>query len=256
MKNCPNCNGPIETGTTFCQECDKKNIELVQFCNEDNSKLTTAEPLLPKIHITNFLRSGWRLFKLKPGGFLGFTILFILISIFGMMPFTIVNTLPSGSALAGFITAQLFFSINGSLIAGYYIVAFKLLKNESVGFGSFFSGFRYFIPITMVSLISNFFIGLGYILFILPGIYLSVGYLFTTLLILDKKMGWWDAMGVSREMINKHWFSMFGFILIIGIINIFGQFLFIVGLIITLPVTICSIVAAYDDIVGIEVKNI
>lgn len=62
-------------------------------------------------------------------------------------------------------------------------------------------------------------------------------------------------MEASRKIITKNWFSMFGFILILGVINIAGILSLIIGLLFTAPLTECAMIAAYEDIVGFNLSS-
>jgi len=76
---------------------------------------------------------------------------------------------------------------------------------------------------------------LGFILLVLPGIYLTIAYIFTLPLIVDKGMDVWQAMELSRKMVTKHWFKVFGLMLILSIIMGLGALAFGVGLIWAVP---------------------
>jgi uncharacterized membrane protein len=99
------------------------------------------------------------------------------------------------------------------------------------------------------------FIVIGMILLLVPGIYLGIAYMFTIRLIVEKKMPFWAAMEASRKIIPKNWFSMFGFILVLGLINIGGILSLIFGLLFTTPLTGCAMIAAYEDIVGFNFSS-
>ncbi len=190
-----------------------------------------------EVHIGNYIKKGWNLFNKYTWGFIGFTALFLFINI-------ILNIIP----VIGPIIAMI---INSVFLAGYYIVALQLLKNEPTKFGDFFKGFNYFMPLFLYGLVGGIFIVLGFII-VLPGIYLLVGYLFTILFIVDKKLDFWQAMEASRKRITKNWFSMFGFWILFMIMLFLGLIPFGFGLLVVTPLMACSITIAYDDMVGIE----
>jgi len=98
-------------------------------------------------------------------------------------------------------------------------------------------------------------VGIASLLLLLPGIYLGVAYSFTTALIVDRKFDFWEAMETSRKVISKRWFPFFGFVLVLVLINIVGALLFFVGLLFTIPLTMCAIAAAYQDILGLSATS-
>lgn len=182
----------------------------------------------------SYIRRGWEIFQDNMGMFIAYTVLMILISVFAAL-------IPFGSLL-----------VSGPLTAGFYIVANKISKGEPYEFGTFFKGFDFFVPLLLYSLITGIFIALGLIALIVPGIYLAVAYTFAPLFIVFGKMEFWDGMEFSRKLITKNWWNIFGFILLIFLINLAGTLAFLVGLLFTIPLTCCAIYAAFEDIVGTE----
>lgn len=59
-------------------------------------------------------------------------------------------------------------------------------------------------------------------------------------------------METSRQLITKKWFSFFGLLLLIFLLNVGGAILLGVGLLVTIPLSVCIIAAAYEDIVGLN----
>lgn len=75
----------------------------------------------------------------------------------------------------------------------------------------------------------------GYLLFILPGIYLSVAYAFAPYLITEKGMGIWEALETSRKAVTQYWWRYFGLMLVGLILIILGSIPFFIGLLWILP---------------------
>ena len=205
---------------------------------------TGLEGLLQKsyaVKIGDYIGTGWETFKKNPGGFVGFTLVVFLINV------AIAKINQSASPVGTLISLL----VSGPLNAGFLIVAFKLLKNRATTFGDFFRGFNNFLPLFLVSLVSSVMIGIGFVLLLLPGIYLAVAYTFALPLVLEKKMNFWDAMEFSRKLISKNWFSFFGFAFVLVLVNLAGGLLLGFGLLVTIPLSVCAIAAAYADIVGL-----
>lgn len=202
------------------------------------------EGLLQKsytVKIGEYVSSGWETFKKNAGGFIGFTVVLFIINI------ALAKINESASPVGSLISLL----ISGPLNAGFLIVAFKVLRHRETAFGDFFRGFNNYLPLFLVSLVSGVLIGLGFLLLIIPGIYLAVAYTFALPLVLDKKMNFWDAMEFSRKLISKNWFSFFGFAFVLVLINFAGALLLGLGLLVTIPLSVGAIAAAYADIVGL-----
>jgi uncharacterized membrane protein len=90
--------------------------------------------------------------------------------------------------------------------------------------------------------------GLGVVLSLIPLIYLGVSWMFSFALIIDKQMDFWRAMETSRKMVGKHWWTVFGFLFVTGLINLAGFIACCVGVLFTMPITFGAIMYAYEDI--------
>ena len=189
------------------------------------------------LNVQEYIKQGFEMFKAHVGEFVGFTLVIFVASV-----------VSSKLAFAG---SFLFSAVLASLSAGYGIVAFRLLSGQSLEFADFFKGFNYFLPLFLASLAGGFFVGIGFVLLIIPAIYLAVSYMFTTFLIIDYRMEFWQALETSRKIITKNWFSFFGFSFALFVINILGFLALGVGLLVTIPVTACATAIAYKEIIGL-----
>jgi hypothetical protein len=196
-----------------------------------------AEQLIQQGYDTDagsYIHRGWEIFRENMGMFIAYTALMILISSASAL-------IPFGSLL-----------VSGPLTAGFYIVANKISKGEPYEFGTFFKGFDFFVPLLLWTLIGGIFIALGLVALIVPGIYLAVAYTFVPLFIVFAKMEFWDSMELSRKLITVKWWNIFGFVLLLLLINMAGALALLVGLLFTIPLSYCAIYAAFEDIVGTE----
>ena len=81
---------------------------------------------------------------------------------------------------------------------------------------------------------------------LIPMIYLQTSWVFTLPLIIDKQMGFWSAMKASWKRVNKHWWHVFGLLILMGLINFGGLLLCCVGVLFTLPIGLGALVYAYE----------
>ncbi|MGK7905462.1 MAG: hypothetical protein AB4352_29470 [Hormoscilla sp.] len=190
-----------------------------------------------------YLDEGWKICQQKLGLFVGFYVIWIIIWI-------------ALGQVDERIGAPVNFLISAPLSAGFTIAALQIVKRQKTVIGDFFKGFQYLGPLVLANVAMSIISALGMILLIIPGIYLAVSYFFTIHLILDRKMDFWPAMETSRKIVTKRWFSIFGFGLVLGLINLGGALLLGLGLLVTVPLSSCAIVAAYDDIIGVESTNL
>ena len=184
-----------------------------------------------------YIRQGWEMFKENIGEFLGFTLIILAVWIASSL-------FDGGSSL-------LFSAIAAALHAGYGIVAFRLASGQRFQFNDFFRGFNYFLPLFLASLASSIVVCIGFVLLLVPGIYLAIGYMFTTFFVIDYRMEFWQAMETSRAIITRQWRSFYGFALLLFALNLLGALALGVGLLVTIPVTSCAAAIAYKEIVGL-----
>lgn len=206
----------------------------------DDAQVKLEETIPPDYHIRpgHYLRAGWELFKRNAAGFIGFSVVALIL-------------LLALNAKAG-LGQVLAYIIGPPLWAGFLIVAMKLLLNQSTEVNDFTKGFKFILPLLLYSVVSSIFISVGFVLLIIPGLYLLVGYLFTTWLIVDRGLDFWQAMELSRKTVHKHFFEVFGFFLLLVLVNFGGLLLLGLGLLVTVPWTLCSLTIAYKDVFGIQ----
>ena len=145
--------------------------------------------------------------------------------------------------------------IQGALIAGFSIYTVKRMSGRRAEFGDFFKGFNFFIPTLVASLIMGVFVFAGTLLCIIPGIVVAAMYHFTYMFIIDKKMDFWPAMQASHAIVKTDYFGFTMFILLCALVNILGCLCLIVGLLVTVPLTMAATVVAYRELVGFDPRT-
>ena len=137
------------------------------------------------------------------------------------------------------------------LIAGLYQYYIKLIRGEAAGIGDAFSGFGPAIgQLALLGLVSGVLNMLAFCLCVLPCIYLSVAWTFAMPLVIDRGLGFWQAMELSRKVVTKHWFLVFAFVLVMGLVAAAGVIACCIGLAVTIPIFWVSLMYAYEDIFG------
>ncbi len=140
--------------------------------------------------------------------------------------------------------------LNYVLWGGLYWFFLKLVRGQRGEVGDAFAGFSLgFSQLLLFSLVAQVLMGLGFLLCLLPGIYLAVCWMyFSTLLIMDKGMEFWPAMELSRKVVTRHWWSFFGFAILGGLLCLLGLLACGLGLFVAIPVVTAATVYAYQDI--------
>lgn len=195
-------------------------------------QLPAEQPVL----ISRYLQEGWRLLWANPGPYIGYAavvlvVMFVLQSLWGI-----------GQLLTTLV--------GGPLMAGFYYALRRQLQGLSFSFGEFFSGFNHFLPLMLVGLVSAIITGIGFMLLVLPGVYLLVSYLFALTLAQDRELDFWAAMETSRRLITRQWFGFFGLTVLLMVVNALGSLLAGLGLLLTIPFSLAVVAAAYNHQIG------
>jgi hypothetical protein len=83
----------------------------------------------------------------------------------------------------------------------------------------------------------------------------SVLFLLGTFLVMFEKFEPINALDVSRKIISKKFFNWLGFLFLIGLFNMVGVICLFVGLFVTIPTSLCAMYVAYNDVVGMDLKD-
>jgi hypothetical protein len=84
----------------------------------------------------------------------------------------------------------------------------------------------------------------------IPVTYLTVNWMFTLPLIIDKQMKFWPAMKASWKKVHQHWWLMLGLVVVIGLLNLAGVCACCVGVLFTAPISTAATMYAYETIFG------
>jgi tRNA A-37 threonylcarbamoyl transferase component Bud32 len=188
------------------------------------------------LDIGGCLHRGWALVRGNFWPVVGVTVLILLLRLAAFF------------ALIGIV-------VSGPLMGGLCLYFLKKIRGEPAGVGTAFSGFsRAFLPLFLASLVMAVLTTAGFFCLMLPGIYLAVAWTFTLALVIDKQLGFWPAMRLSRKTISKHWWKFFGFIIVLSLIKMAGMLVFVVGSLVTAPVALAALMYAYEDVFGTKEK--
>ena len=189
-----------------------------------------------ELDVSETISEAFKVFKMNIGGFIGYTLIAYGIAI-GVSFIPIV-----GSIANSLITPALFF--------GFAWVTHKVIRKEPIdSFNEFFKGFEFFVPLMIAGILVSLITFLGFLLLIIPGIYLAVSYLWTSYIVVFGQKEGWPAMELSRKLISKNWWSFLGLGLLLTLINLIGALLLGVGLLVTIPVSVIAIYLTFEKIV-------
>lgn len=223
-----------------------------------------------KLDIGSCMERSWELYKANFWPLVGVTLLITCVQmVIGFIPFI--------GSVAGVL-------LKGVILGGLYFYYIGRLRHEQREVGDAFAGFsNAFGPLLIASLLmfviilavmsilaGPVFFGLikGFIAMQHTGVppefhftplaslgmlvagviiaYLSVSWLFAFALIIDKRVGAWSAMEISRRVIARNWFRVLAVAILGTILMFLGLFALVIGIFFTMPLYYGAILSAYE----------
>ena len=155
-----------------------------------------------------------------------------------------IHNMAAGSAMVGVI-------INTPLMGGLFRYYLKKIRGEHAELADAFGGFsQCFLQLFLSGLVSSLLTGVGFLLCLLPGIYLGIVWQLATPLTQDQGLAFWDGLEVSRKVLHQHWWGMLAFAIVAALLNTGGALLCGIGLFITMPWTLLALAFIYEDLFG------
>lgn len=271
-------------GRNICAECKPAFFRRLQeggagIATPVPGVTMTEEEILARdyqVDIGALLSRAWEVFKADPGTVIGATVL-IYLCVFAA------NLVPYVGGLIALV-------VTGPLMGGYWLFAVRRLRGQEAGVNTAFSGFgprfgQLFLTSLVTGLLSSFCILAGVaVLFggafalqmfaggnaepdfaggaaavaggavvavgVLAYIYLMVAWLFALPLVSDKGYGFWDAMNLSRRLVNRHFWLILLLNIVIGALVMAGVLALCLGLLVAGPVAVLMLAGQYHRMFG------
>jgi len=229
----------------FCHKCGTQVSPDVQFCPTCGTSLAVGAsslggapavawtpPPMVEVHAGRWIIEGWALVTADLGNYVLLALIFLVLS----------SAVPV--------------ILQGPMIAGLHIFTMKKLMGRRAEFADLFTGFNYFVPTLVASIVIGLFVFAGTLACIIPGLVVAAMYKFTYLFIVDKRMDFWPAMQASHAVVKRDYAGFTLFLILMALVNILGALCCIVGLLVSIPVTFAAITVAYKEIVGFEQRTV
>ncbi len=162
------------------------------------------------------------------------------------------NPESAGGVMSAIVQQLVLMAITLPLGMGLFMLGLKRSVDQPLAVGTIFDYFGKVVPLLLTTLLMYVMLIIGFLLLILPGIYLAVGYYLAMPLVVEKNLGPWQALEASRKAITKRWFAVFGFILLLILINLVAMIPLGIGLIWTLPMSLIAYGILYRTVFGCE----
>ncbi|MDR2384652.1 MAG: hypothetical protein LBD80_03165 [Tannerella sp.] len=190
---------------------------------------------MAKINYSGILKSSWekllKQFWLLVGLGIGFTIVYSLLCIFSMPK--------QGEALkiSGIVTGLLSYILLFIFTMGYMKNCFQTIDDEEPQFSAYGQVSTKIITFLAASVIYSIIVTIGLILFILPGIYLTIRLHYYMAAIVDEDAGIINSLKRSWQITKGQVLPVFIILLIITALSFIGILALIAGIFIAIPLT-------------------
>jgi len=188
--------------------------------------------------IGDAVKYGWR----KATGNISFFVVLFLI-------FIVVNVAPAALgalfqhlniSILSFAAQLVGWALQLTMSLGLINVALRLHDNKKANYKNLFDHVHLVIPYFLTSIIYGLIVFVGFILLIVPGIVWSIKFRYFPYLMVDRNLGPIDALKESAKMTRGFKWKIFWFGVVIALINILGFLALIVGLFITVPLSMMA----------------
>lgn len=258
-----------------------------------------------ELDVFGSISRGWEIFKNNLGTLVGAGVVYLALLIATYLAVSLVTRLLSGGSdpatlmspayQAANLMVQIFLVplVQGPLVAGFYFLILKVIREQPVGVGDLFAGFqRSFAPSYLCAMLVALVAGLSFLPFnwvcnsklapvleqmqhtqpdqmkdmvrqvfeiflnsspifflcCLPAIFFAVNWFFALALTADRQLTAGAALKTSWKMVMRHWWQIFGLIVLVGLLNVAGFFMCCVGLLFTIPLGMTATMVAYEVI--------
>ena len=178
-----------------------------------------SEPI--EIRLEESLKAAWALFAKSPEVFITIAFAFMGGSmVLGNIPFV------------GSFTSLLLGALGP---AAFFLAADEAHRTGKATFQSLNALTQLFPQLLALFVVKTILVGVGFVLLILPGIYIAVLLVFSELFVVVEGKTFVDALKASRNMVQGNWLAVFGFCLVLAMIAFSGVLLIGLGLLLTMP---------------------
>ena len=188
-----------------------------------------------------------------------FLILLVYAGITAAITYTFGSPEGAPGTTASLLTLPLdlaFYAVSGVITTGLYVLGAKISMGVDGGISELFRFSNRAVKSLLTYILMMIMIALGFLLLILPGIYLLVAYFPAIPLALEKDMSPWQALETSRKAVSKKWFSMFGLLIVMVLLMFLSLLTLGIALIWVAPMMCIAYGIVYRNIFGLEPETL
>lgn len=255
-------------------EAEEKVIEDTEVTEESDSEIDAADKSYDEVEDTDLeteevefisdtdfsvgelIKEAWQQVKGVKGTIWGAMLVLILtVSAFTFGGMAASQSLGEGGNTATVAGINLGSQLIGNWLSmlmtgGIMLIGVRHALGQRVSWRMVFAGFSKWLSMTIAIVLQTVLVLIGFMLLIIPGIYLTIGYALALPLILDKGMGPWEALEASRKAIHKKWWTVFGLYVVMTLFAMIATIPAGLGLIWVIPMYFVLIGVLYVRFFG------
>ena len=193
------------------------------------------------------LKCGWNSARKRLGFFFFFLLLAILIP---RIPGVLQGALRESNPIASAVLYLLSMGLHLLTAMGLLKVSLNLHDGKPCGFADLFSCAPSFLDYFYASILYGLMVTVGYLLLLLPGLYLTYRYIFYAFAVVEEGAGPLQALKKSAAMTKGSIWKLILFSLVLLAINILGAIFLLIGLIWTVPTSLAASAHVYRTLSG------
>ena len=141
------------------------------------------------------------------------------------------------------------FVLSSAMTMGAIRITLRLVDGARPTFGDLFTCFHLLPQYILAFIFNGFVVAVGFILLIVPGIILAIMFFFYDYFIVDQASGPIQSLKQSSEATTGVKGQLFGFFLRLLGLNLLGLLLLVVGLLVTIPISMIATAMVYRRLV-------
>ncbi len=262
---CSVCGKSVEDGDPvagdrkrICRDCHEESSGQREFDTQDteiSSETVTDRPApgndrQKKTHtfippddfsVGNLIKISWQMTRgVKRSLWAGIIIMFLMLFALGIGVVYLLAYFGARTTTLAItwlnLLSQLFIAaLSITFLAGLIHITIRRSAGRPFSWRLVFSGFSRLGSIVTAGLLMLLLVVGGFFLLVLPGVYLAIGYSLTLPLIVDRGVGPWEAMEMSRRAVHQKWWPIFGAYLLMYLVCFLSMVPFGIGLLWTVP---------------------
>ena len=197
--------------------------------------------------IEEALQYGWNVMKAHFWFFVGVLIVAWAIA---WVPHIIANVLQEESAGLSLLFRIVGWVADIIVSIGLITIALKFMDDKEPKFEDLFSFKPFFWKYLGAAILTGLVVCAGFILLLIPGIYWALKFQFFGYFVVEQGCDPVEAMRKSSRITKSVKWKLFGFGIVLAVINIVGAICLLVGLFVTIPTTLLAYSSVYRKLFG------